>query len=112
MLLLLAVNASSCGSWVTHDGPPERVIRATTAKSVRVTRLDGIVMEIDHPFTSGDSLIGSIPGVEPRQRVAVPFDQIEAVERWRDETAVAVLIGGGIGILLFFSILPVWGVAD
>lgn len=74
-----------------------------------MTLHDGAVRIIEYPRVAADSLAGWVVGAEPPQRIAVPVDSVQSIERWRNETVVALMVGAGVGGLVILSIFPFWG---
>jgi hypothetical protein len=74
-----------------------------------VTLRDGVVVIVEYPRVAADSLTGWAVGAEPPLRLAFPVDSVQSIERWRNETFAAVLVGAGVGGLLFLSYFPFWG---
>jgi hypothetical protein len=101
---------SGCGNWVTHHESPARLGRIENLERIRITRLDSTVVVIEEPIFSRDSVVGVVPGAEPRELLAFALADIAGVERWRDETTAAVWVGIGAGLLLLYTLVQLpWG---
>ena len=74
-----------------------------------MTLHDGAVIIVEYPRVAGDTLAGWAVGAQPHRRLAVPLASIQSIERWRNETVAALLVGAGVGGLLFVSLFPFWG---
>lgn len=87
-----------CHKWTTVESPIARTVEENDPARVRVTTLDGRVMELDSPSVQGDSLTVSIAG---EQRPMVAIDDIERLEFRQSNVGLIVLsIAGAAAIAL------------
>ncbi len=87
-----------CHKWTTVESPIARAVEQNDPARVRVTTLDGKVMELDSPSVQGDSLTGSIAG---EQKPMVAIENIERLEFRQSNVGLALLaIAGAAAIAL------------
>lgn len=96
---------SGCGNWVTHHGSPSRLSTIDDLERIRITRIDSTVVVVERPEFVGDSVVGTVQGTEPPDSFTVPIADIAGLERWRDETAAAVWLGVGTGLLALYALI-------
>lgn len=87
-----------CHKWTTVESPIARTVEENDPSRVRVTTLDGRIMELDWPSVRGDSLTVSIAG---EQKPMVAIEDIERLEFRQSNVGLAVLaIAGAAAITL------------
>lgn len=87
-----------CHKWTTVESPIARTVEENDPARVRVTTLDGRVMELDSPSVHGDSLTVSIAG---EQKPMVAIEDIERLEFRQSNVGLALLaIAGAAAIAL------------
>ena len=96
--LLTLSTLAACQKWTTVESPIASTVGKNEPNQVRVTTMDGRVMELDSPTVQGDSLTGSIAG---EQRPMVAIAEIEKLEFRGSNVGLTVLsIAGAAAIVL------------
>jgi hypothetical protein len=97
-VLLALTTLAACQKWTTVESPIASTVEKNEPGRVRVTTMDGRVMELDSPTVQGDSLTGSIAG-EPKPMVAIA--EIEKLEFRGSNVGLTVLsIAGAAAIVV------------
>ena len=97
-VLVTLSTLAACQKWTTVESPIASTVERNEPNQVRVTTMDGRVMELDSPTVQGDSLTGSIAG-EQQPRVAIA--EIEKLEFRGSNVGLTVLsIAGAAAIVL------------
>ena len=105
-LLLIALACSSCSHWRRQWIDPVHVVERDHPTVLRVTRPDGVRMEIRNPAIAGDSLI-SAPVQLNRGKgttlgpTSVALKEIDYVEARRSRSTPGILI---LGLLVPFAL--------
>ncbi len=109
--VLLLAFASSCTTWRSQSGDTQSIIRAE--QRIRVNRTDGSRVVLENPTIVGDSLVGMTTDRQTsgsiQYRLAVPLDQIGAVETEEIDggrTALAVLGAGALVAVIVAAVAP------
>jgi hypothetical protein len=95
VLLALVSFLSACHKWVLYS-PVESAIEAAYPNPVRLT-LPGVEeprIELSHPRIEADSVVGVIAA--QGRRIAIPIEQVQAVELKRTDGGKTVLLTIGI----------------
>jgi len=96
--LLTLSTLAACQKWTTVESPIASTVEKNEPNQVRVTTMDGRVMELDSPTVQGDSLTGSIAG---EQQPMVAIAEIERLEFRGSNVGLTVLsIAGAAAIVL------------
>ncbi len=96
--LLTLSTLAACQKWTTVESPIASTVEKNEPNQVRVTTMDGRVMELDSPTVQGDSLTGSIAG---EQQPMVAIAEIEKLEFRGSNVGLTVLsIAGAAAIVL------------
>ncbi len=98
--VVLLIALTGCHDWVSVPPPGDWMIAHERPSAVRVSSGDSSVV-LRSPSLRGDSLVG-YPEVDGRQLVAIPFEDVEGIERRKTnawKTGLLVL-----GILILASI--------
>jgi hypothetical protein len=96
--LLTLSTLAACQKWTTVESPIASTVERNEPNQVRVTTMDGRVMELDSPTVQGDSLTGSIAG---EQQPMVAIAEIEKLEFRGSNVGLTVLsIAGAAAIVL------------
>lgn len=96
--LLTLTMLAACQKWTTVESPIASTVEKNEPNQVRVTTMDGRVMELDSPTVQGDSLTGSIAG---EQQPMVAIAEIEKLEFRGSNVGLTVLsIAGAAAIVL------------
>jgi len=103
--LLLALYLPACGSWQIGTPTPAEFIEKERPSQVRVTRVDGSVIDLENPSISGDSLLGTAgQGVAPygsRQQVTIALSEVQTVAvSHTSELTIALLAGALVAIVV------------
>jgi hypothetical protein len=113
-ILLMTYTYGCMGQWRTQAGDAQSIIEAEGPKEIRLWRPDGSTTHLEDPSIEGDSVVGvSVQErgrAATRQRLAVPLDEISAVDaRGVDggRTAAAVL-----GVALAAALIVVVATAE
>ncbi len=97
-VLVTLSTLAACQKWTTVESPIASTVEKNEPNQVRVTTMDGRVMELDSPTVQGDSLTGSIAG---EQRPMVAIAEIEKLEFRGSNVGLTVLsIAGAAAIVL------------
>jgi hypothetical protein len=97
-VLLALTTLAACQKWTTVESPIASTVEKNEPGRVRVTTMDGRVMELDSPTVQGDSLTGPIAG-EPKPMVAIA--EIEKLEFRGSNVGLTVLsIAGAAAIVV------------
>ena len=59
----LTASVGACTGWQTVEVTPQQLIDERHPSTIRVTRQDGSRVELAHPYTVGDTLLGSVEPV-------------------------------------------------
>jgi hypothetical protein len=100
LAVIVGLPAGGCTTWKTQAAAPEQIM-AREPDQVRVTLGSGIRNVMARPSIVGDSLIGSLPGPDPRriaQRMAVPLADVRSIEVQRVNAGRTALLIAGVGI--------------
>ncbi len=96
--LLTLSTLAACQKWTTVESPIASTVEKNEPNQVRVTTMDGRVLELDSPTVQGDSLTGSIAG---EQQPMVAIAEIERLEFRGSNVGLTVLsIAGAAAIVL------------
>ncbi|MHC4711343.1 MAG: hypothetical protein ACYTA3_13260 [Planctomycetota bacterium] len=96
--LLALTMLAACQKWTTVESPIASTVEKNEPGRVRVTTMDGRVMELDSPTVQGDSLTGSIAG---KQQPMVAIAEIEKLEFRGSNVGLTVLsIAGAAAIVV------------
>jgi len=104
VIFLALTSLPGCHKWTTVESPIARTVEQNDPARVRVTTLDGKVMELDSPSVQGDSLAGSIAG-EQKPRVAI--EDIERLEFRQSNVGLAVLAVAGAAAIALAVVITV-----
>jgi len=97
-VLLTLSTLAACQKWTTVESPIASTVEKNDPGRVRVTTMDGRVMELDSPTVQGDSLIGSVAG---EQKPMVAIAEIEKLEFRGSNVGLTVLsIAGAAAIVV------------
>ena len=97
-VLLTLTTLAACQKWTTVESPIASTVEKNEPNQVRVTTMDGRVIELDSPTVQGDSLTGSIAG---EQQPIVAIAEIEKLEVRVSNVGLTVLsIAGAAAIVL------------
>ena len=97
-VLLTLTTLAACQKWTTVESPIASTVERNEPNQVRVTTMDGRVMELDSPTVQGDSLTGSIAG---EQQPMVAIAEIEKLEFRGSNVGLTVLsIAGAAAIVV------------
>ncbi len=105
--LTLMAFLSACHKWVPLNAPVEDAVAASRLESVRITMSDGRILELKNAIVEGDSVIGFAP-----QRIALPVEQVQTVERRKTDALGIVGLIVGIGVASNLVVLAVCGDID
>ncbi|MEP7345692.1 MAG: hypothetical protein ABI877_10510 [Gemmatimonadaceae bacterium] len=107
-LLLLVTSLAlvqGCSTWKQRPLPAGAAPALTAERTVRVTRIDGGVLVLEHPRIAGDSLLRDVGN--PPQRAVLSLRDVQRIE----ERRVSLLRTGGLalgtGALLFVIFVAV-----
>ena len=103
--ILLLAFASSCMTWRSQSGDTQSIIEAKQPTRIRVYRSDGSRVVLENPTIVEDSLVGMSrtsfgPIATIPYRVAMPLDQIGAVETREINGGLSTLAVLGVGALV------------
>ncbi len=93
-----------CHKWTTVESPIATTVEQNDPASVRVTTLDGRIMELASPSVQGDSLTGSIAG---EQKPMVAIGDIERLEFRQSNVGLAVLAIAGAAAMALAVVIAV-----
>ena len=97
-VLLTLSTLAACQKWTTVESPIASTVEKNDPGRVRVTTMDGRVMELDSPTVQGDSLTGSVAG---EQKPMVAIAEIEKLEFRGSNVGLTVLsIAGAAAIVV------------
>jgi len=97
-VLLSLSTLAACQKWTTVESPIASTVEKNDPGRVRVTTMDGRVMELDSPTVQGDSLTGSVAG---EQKPMVAIAEIEKLEFRGSNVGLTVLsIAGAAAIVV------------
>lgn len=98
--LLLALYLPACGSWQLGAPTPAEFIEKERPSEVRVTRVDGSVIDLENPSIRGDSLLGtagqSVAPYGSRQQVTIALSEVQTVAVRHTSELMTVLFAGAI----------------
>ena len=96
-VLLTLSTLAACQKWTTVESPIASTVEKNDPGRVRVTTMDGRVMELDSPTVQGDSLTASVAG---EQKPMVAIAEIEKLEFRGSNVGLTVLsIAGAAAIV-------------
>lgn len=101
-LLLTLTTLAACQKWTTVESPIASTVEKNEPDRVRVTTMDGRVIELDSPSVSGDSLTGAIGG---EQGPMVAIGEIEKLEFRGSNVGLTVLSIAGAAAIVVAVIL-------
>ncbi len=99
-VLLLAFASSCMGPWRVQSGDARSIVEAKRPNKIRVYRSGGSGVELENPTIVGDSLVGMSTQPRPSVRVAMPLDQIRAVETRGIDGGKTTALVLGVGALV------------
>ena len=97
---------AGCQKWTTVESPVASTVERNRPGQVRITLMDGTVMELDSPTVEGDSLVGSVLGEEVP---AVAIDDIRKLEFRQSNaglTLIAIAGAAAIALAIFLATNP------
>ena len=82
--LLIILFGTACHEWRTEDVAPKMVLPTRQPATVRVTRIDGSQLLLEHAVLQGDTLSGdTLSGVGPRgselRHVTIPLTDVRQI---------------------------------
>lgn len=102
-VLILSV-VQGCSSWTQQPLTAGVAPVVSTERPVRVTRANGSMMVLTHPYLAGDSLVGEVG--DPPQRAALPLRDIQRVEERRGSAGrTAGVVGAGAGVVVIVTVV-------
>lgn len=96
---------SACSTWVQQDTSPRAVLQQESEELVRVTLLNGSIVEVGNPRAQGDTLYALLPGSATPgtalKQYRVPLDSVQSVSlKQRSLSRTMSLVVGAPGLVV------------
>ena len=94
---------TGCTRWAVDTAPPSAIVADQQGRHIRVSPCSGKRFELYKTQVAGDTLVGNLFGRVPVER-RFPADSACQVEVRKFAALPTVLLGLGVGLVIFFAV--------
>ena len=106
-MLFTFLSGTACQAWRVQPVAPESLLAADQPERVRVTRVDGSHIVLEHPVVRADTVSGSVLRNGVQQDIRIPLTDVRHIETRGFSTSRTVGLGLGVTAGLFAALLLV-----